>query len=255
MSIEAMKLALDALEDTHYRIIRAGLLDQDLLNRNFTVATALRERLAQPEQEPVAINWGAVHEKLGLVWYRELSADEGLDEIQDLIHTHQPQRTEQEPVKWSDYEPDGMHHNKPAQRTQQEPVAYVETKEVHGQMCCFIYRTDSTKLLPDGEKLYTTPPQRTEQEPVAWKWRVKDFCDWPNWSVSLKRPADSGHAQYPRTEGYEDIPLYTHPPQRTWVGLTDEEKGFCAAPTYVETVARTEAKLKQKNGYAEEKST
>ena len=56
---------------------------------------------------------------------------------------------------------------------------------------------------------------QTEQEPVAWKWRVKDFCDWPNWSVSLKRPADSGHAQYPRTEGYEDIPLYTHPPQRT----------------------------------------
>jgi hypothetical protein len=54
MSIEAMKQALDALEDTHYRIISAGLLDQDLLNRNFTVATALRERLAHPEHEPVA---------------------------------------------------------------------------------------------------------------------------------------------------------------------------------------------------------
>jgi hypothetical protein len=54
-----------------------------------------------------------------------------------------------------------------------------------------------------------------EQEPVAWMWRVKNFCDWPNWSVSLKRPADSGHAQYPRTEGYEDIPLYTTAPQRT----------------------------------------
>ena len=37
------------------------------------------------------------------------------------------------------------------------------------------------------------------------------------------------------------------PAQRTWVGLTDEEKGFCAAPTYVETVARIEAKLKEKN--------
>jgi hypothetical protein len=35
--------------------------------------------------------------------------------------------------------------------------------------------------------------------------------------------------------------------QRTWVGLTNEEKGFCAAPTYVETVARIEAKLKEKN--------
>jgi len=35
--------------------------------------------------------------------------------------------------------------------------------------------------------------------------------------------------------------------KRTWVGLTDEEKGFCVAPTYVETVARIEAKLKEKN--------
>ena len=29
-----------------------------------------------------------------------------------------PQRTEQEPVKYSDYEPDGVHHNKPAQPEQ-----------------------------------------------------------------------------------------------------------------------------------------
>ena len=29
-------------------------------------------------------------------------------------NTHQP---EQEPVKYSDYEPDGVHHNKPPQRT------------------------------------------------------------------------------------------------------------------------------------------
>ena len=48
---------------------------------------------AQPEQEPVATDWNAVHEKLALVWYRELSADEGLDEIQDLINTTPPQRT------------------------------------------------------------------------------------------------------------------------------------------------------------------
>jgi hypothetical protein len=66
-----------------------------------------------------------------------------------------------------------------------------------------------------------TALEKPEQEPVAWKWRVKNFCDWPDWSVSLKRPADSGHAQYPRTEGYEDIPLYTTPPQRPWQGLTE----------------------------------
>jgi len=88
MSIEAMKLALDALEDTHYRIIRAGLLDQDLLNRNFTVATALRERLAQPEQEPVA--W--------MVWSENnvpaLTFTKPADKyVFDALYTHPPQRT------------------------------------------------------------------------------------------------------------------------------------------------------------------
>ena len=53
---------------------------------------AIKEALAQPEQEPVITDWNAVHEKLELVWYRELSADEGLDEIQDLIDITPPQR-------------------------------------------------------------------------------------------------------------------------------------------------------------------
>lgn len=35
-----------------------------------------------------------------------------------------PQRTEQEPVKWSDYEPDGMHHNKPQKRPQNCGTGY-----------------------------------------------------------------------------------------------------------------------------------
>ena len=35
--------------------------------------------------------------------------------------------------------------------------------------------------------------------------------------------------------------------KRKWVGLTDEEKGWCAASTYDETVNRIEAKLKEKN--------
>jgi hypothetical protein len=35
--------------------------------------------------------------------------------------------------------------------------------------------------------------------------------------------------------------------KREWVGLTDEEKGWCAAPTYEETIERVEAKLKEKN--------
>jgi hypothetical protein len=52
----------------------------------------------------------------------------------------------------------GLCHYKAQPAPVQEPVAYVETKKVHGHMCCFLYRHDSTKLLLDGTQLYTTPP-------------------------------------------------------------------------------------------------
>ena len=55
MSIEALKLALEALKTFHYAMIDAGVLDrQEVLNQGFTAATAIKEALAQPEQEPVA---------------------------------------------------------------------------------------------------------------------------------------------------------------------------------------------------------
>jgi len=74
----------------------------------------------------------------------------------------------------------------------------------------------------------------------------------------------------PTVVNLERIPLYTH--QRTWVGLTDEELEEIRESTYQEfieiirstgrgkrepkTFAKAiEAKLKQKNGFAEEKNT
>jgi hypothetical protein len=72
-----------------------------------------------------------------------------------------------------------------------------------------------------------------EQEPVAWL----SIDSIGERYLCFDKPLDNDPVK----------PLYTTPPQRTWVGLTDEEKGFCAAPTYVETVARIEAKLKEKN--------
>ena len=49
----------------------------------------------------------------------------------------------------------------------------------------------------------------------------------------------------------------THPPQRTWVGLTDEDwdEIFGNSLTIGAAIKNTEARIKQKNGYAEEKNT
>jgi hypothetical protein len=41
--------------------------------------------------------------------------------------------------------------------------------------------------------------------------------------------------------------LFTHPPQRTWVGLTSHERMMCRSFYPDEAVAKTEAKLKELN--------
>ena len=55
--------------------------------------------------------------------------------------------------------------------------------------------------------------------------------------------------------------VYTLPPQRTWVGLTDEEidsyfkdHGWSPSKDYYPVIKAIEDKLKQKNVYAEEKT-
>jgi hypothetical protein len=86
-----------------------------------------------------------------------------------------------------------------------------------------------------------------EQEPVAWKLPDKNVVFWED-----TKEVDEYHGFKPT------IPLYTTPPQRTWVGLTDEEKDKLDAEYGDDTLAHLdaiEAKLKQKNGYAEEKNT
>jgi hypothetical protein len=152
-----------------------------------------------------------------------------------------------------------------------------------GQPMC---RFDASEAeMPVGTKLYTTPPQpepppecqteaektafafgwfkameaqrlaQPEQEPVAWAMLMPVKGDF----IDAITPDE--HA---RVEGEYKHPLYTTPPQRTWVGLTDEEitelhheiKVRLMGTYKTEDIYRAiEAKLKQKNGFAEEKNT
>ena len=86
----------------------------------------------------------------------------------------------------------------------------------------------------------------SEKEPVAWRAWVSKFPqgtgnDW----VYVTKPImkDSIHNQ----------PLYTTPPQRTWVGLTDEEITTTSKETHFEPkpvaafAQAIEAKLRSKN--------
>lgn len=92
------------------------------------------------------------------------------------------------------------------------------------------------------------PPNSTTDvvEPVAWLWKNKD-----------------GHQVITDDPDYADgtwTPLYTAPPKREWVGLTDEEihqvhqsveyNRFMSPYRYAhEVIKESEAKLKEKNGF------
>jgi len=101
---------------------------------------------------------------------------------------------------------------------------------------------------------------QTEQEPVAWRtFDGEGGYDYRAYEDN-ESYVDDWNKRNPKHVGWVDE-LYTHS-QRTWVGLTDEEisalwnewkDAVCLDhKTWAKAI---EAKLKQKNGYAEEKNT
>jgi len=89
----------------------------------------------------------------------------------------------------------------------------------------------------DRIKKLLAEERSTEQEPVAW----------------LCTPDENGLFGLPLSDkGCKDcFPVYRHPPQRTWVGLTDEELNqICNSLDYYGDrglVQLIESKLKEKN--------
>ena len=125
-----------------------------------------------------------------------------------------------------------------AELESQEPVAYYNQDKV----LCF-----SAEPKEGYKPVYTTPPQRTEQEPVAWMvWGENNVP-----ALTFTKPADK----------YVFDSLYTHPPQRTWVGLSDEEYIHITDSVYhqshglVAYYKAIEAKLREKNSQHKENNT
>ena len=147
-----------------------------------------------------------------------------------------PQRTEQEPMCWEDACPNKQAccdaetclYRHPPKRTEQEPQSVRERWNIERDgddlLVCF---NDHDKSQACTYARYVPEQQRTEQEPVIDK---------------------SAAIRIATALGWE--------PKREWAGLTDEQIDEIWR-THLHRDSRVraiEAKLKQKNGYAEEKN-
>ena len=73
----------------------------------------------------------------------------------------------------------------------------------------------------------------TEQKPVAWM-----------------HTTGTGHVYFrkkPQDKVFSPQPVYTVPPKREWVGLTDEERRQILLDDPIDWIAAIEAKLREKN--------
>jgi hypothetical protein len=83
-----------------------------------------------------------------------------------------------------------------------------------------------------------------QQEPVAW---ITDGGKGELWWHRSSKFDEEGNLI---GSNQDDIPLYTAPPKKEWVGLTDEEKEKLVEAFYgtdIQRLEAVEAKLKEKN--------
>jgi hypothetical protein len=166
------------------------------------------EPLAQPEQEPVSHLWECIGR-----WSAYLAANGKQGNLA--------------PPTWL---VDAVKAATAPPKPEQEPVAQIRIKNGHW---IDTPRSAKVKSLPDGlHDLYTAPPkQEIEQEPVV---EVQSFGKKQVFVV-LK----------PLSDGDK---LYTAPPRKEWVGLTEHEIWECQKPGLSDDVYKLiEAKLRERN--------
>ena len=156
----------------------------------------------------------------------------------------------------------------------QEPVAWLTRDSVDG---CW-YAT-AKKVGKDDKPLYTTPPQLAQDEDAIiiqyheatikrLEKRIEELMAQPaqepiSWSVvgdgkfgeyelgQVFVDYEATHI-YWENRGYELVPVYTTPPPRPWVGLTNDEVNNFAAGCHLGksvqgAIYEAEAKLKERN--------
>ena len=132
--------------------------------------------------------------------------------------TEQP---EQEPAKYSDYEPDGVHHNKPEQDTVQRLSALVRAQQItidklEAQLEQEPFQPDWANF-EEGRKVGRAEALEDGQKPVA----VYGYCPQCGAKGVMRERRPNGNDKCANGHTYPSST--STPPQRTWVDLPDEE--------------------------------
>ena len=229
---EALKLALEALvlnNDEWKSLADSGdsgywkAEDQDHYKQTNEAITAIKEALAQPEQEPVTV--------IRLGQCANQDCDGG--PLQQGCWAHDCSwsllRSEQKPVGWKLV---------PIEPTNEMLKAMDEcSTEGYDER---LYAGHAASVYMAAVDVAPTPPQRKEPEPVVWMYQDKSTHE-VRFQKHMRGFVDHG-ATY-------ETPLYTTPPQRTWAGLTEAQCGVLWKTNMApfEYYQAIEAKLKEKN--------
>lgn len=269
--------ALEALKTAHYKMIDAGMLNQAILNKNFTAHEALRDSLRQAMEQPTQQEPADDKALTLATWlqanYEADEIDEAAGELRRLYGENRMLWKErEEPHRQLEFyvrECNRLESERDSallvQSAQQEPVAhfgsaYVNENGVH------VTTVLGPVAIPQDAKLYTAPPPKAEpQEPVAWMY------DWlpPGGPTAFDWISGNKAEVFAPENGYFNIrPLYTAPPpavidksaavriatalgwepKKEWQELTTEDRvEILRAKGEAAVMLLTEAKLKEKN--------
>ena len=226
---QALELALEALQfalhigfpESSESQIKKG---EKAYQQHRAAITAIKEALAQPEQEPVAWKLMPRYATDAMLKAMDECSTEGYDERLYAGHAASVYM-----AAWDAQQPQSERYITDAMKVRQA-VAQALLDDVYAE------ELEQPEAKQSGTISITTPA------PIAYLCENATGHKYFRW----KKPSSV----------YKPIPLYTTPPQRKWVGLTDEEIADCAEkmeasdPTdsfWREFFRGIEAKLKEKN--------
>lgn len=124
----------------------------------------------------------------------------------------------------------------------------------HWQSCIDCHPTaHGEKYITDAMRVRQAVAQAVLQEPVEYQYRTRPdwIAEWNGWNICSKESAEAYEkTPYLHDWHYEVRRLYTTPPQRIWVGLTEQDLDYLCNLAYTgdeEFALAVQAKLMEKN--------